>query len=61
MKYWSKKAVVAVAFMALSAATVQAQDKKELATRIVNLQKGQDMNALIVQLTGSANKVVVDT
>lgn len=61
MKYWSKKAVVAVAFMALSAATVQAQDKKELATRIVNLQKGQDMNALIVQLAGSANKVVVDT
>ncbi|MDO5654280.1 MAG: DUF2059 domain-containing protein [Brachymonas sp.] len=41
---------------------VQAQDaaRRELATRIVNLQKAQDMDALIAQLADTANRAVVD-
>ena len=39
----------------------QEQEKKELATRIVNLQKTQDMDALIAQLAGTANRAVVET
>ena len=39
----------------------QEQEKKELATRIVNLQKAQDMDALIAQLASTANRAVVET
>ena len=42
--------------------SAQAQDatRRELATRIVNLQKTQDMDTLIVQLADTANRAVVD-
>lgn len=43
------------------AAWAQDAAKKELATRIVNLQKAQDMDALIAQLAATANKAVVNT
>ena len=54
-------AALACSLLCLAPAAL-AQDavKKELATRIVNLQKAQDMDALIAQLAGSANKVVVN-
>ena len=39
----------------------QEQEKKELATRIVNLQKqSQDMDALIAQLAGIAKSAIVE-
>lgn len=45
------------------AAPAQAQDaaRKELATRIVNLQKVHDMDPLIAQLASSATQTVVST
>ena len=54
-------AALACSLLCLAPAAL-AQDavKKELATRIVNLQKAQDMDALLAQLAGSANKVVVN-
>ncbi|WP_213359394.1 DUF2059 domain-containing protein [Brachymonas denitrificans] len=53
---------LALAALAVSA-PVQAQDatRKELATRIVNLQKAHDMDALIAQLASSATQTVVST
>ena len=49
----------------LAAAPAQAQSdaaaRKELATRIVNLQKASDMDALIAQLASSASQTVVST
>ena len=53
---------LALAALAVSA-PVQAQDatRKELATRIVNLQKAHDMDALIAQLASSASQTVVST
>lgn len=69
MKYFPSIARAALAPAALAcsllcmapAAAAQDAAKKELATRIVNLQKAQDMDALVAQLAGSANKVVVNT
>ena len=53
---------LALAALAVSA-PAQAQDamRKELATRIVNLQKAHDMDALIGQLANSATQTVVST
>ena len=51
----------AVLTPAAYAQSKQEQEKKELATRIVNLQKTQDMDALIAQLAGTANRAVVET
>ena len=49
----------------LAAAPAHAQSdaaaRKQLATRIVNLQKANDMDALIAQLAGTASQTVVST
>lgn len=50
----------AVLLPAAHAQDRQDKEKKELATRIVNLQKNQDMDALIAQLAGTANRAVVE-
>ena len=57
---FGKTLAIALVCSAALAPAVQAQDKKELATRIVNLQKTQDMDALIAQLAGTANRAVVE-
>lgn len=57
-------ATASLALAAISfAAPAQAQDatRKELATRIVNLQKVHDMDPLIAQLASSATQTVVST
>lgn len=55
-------ALLCTAALAPAAYAQDKQDtaKKELATRIVNLQKAQDMDALIAQLAGTANRAVVE-
>ncbi|MDO4794612.1 MAG: DUF2059 domain-containing protein [Brachymonas sp.] len=55
-------ALLCTAVLAPAAHAQDKQDaaKKELATRIVNLQKAQDMDALIAQLAGTANRAVVE-
>ena len=60
-----KTLAAALLCSAVLAPAAHAQDKqdaakKELATRIVNLQKAQDMDALIAQLAGTANRAVVE-
>lgn len=60
-----KTIATALLCTAVLAPAAHAQDKhdaakKELATRIVNLQKAQDMDALIAQLAGTANRAVVE-
>lgn len=52
---------VAVAALATAPAYAQDAARKELATRIVNLQKSHDMDALIAQLASSATETVVST
>ena len=58
---FGKTAFIALVCTAALAPVAHAQDKKELATRIVNLQKTQDMDALIAQLASTANRAVVET
>jgi hypothetical protein len=58
---FGKTALAALVCVAALAPVAHAQDKKELAARIVNLQKTQDMDALIAQLASTANRAVVET
>ena len=58
---FGKTILAALVCVAALAPVAHAQDKKELASRIVNLQKTQDMDALIAQLASTANRAVVET
>lgn len=51
-------AALACSLLCLAPAALAQDAVKRRATRIVNLQKAQDMDALIAQLAGSANKVI---